>query len=212
MKISPRVWGILGDVVWIIHLSDSDENAIDCEISCDCVKRANVVVDLPNWLGGGGGLKQHIEVRFEWMCVCVCVCVGVCFSMFRIRGSSPLPVFLVFAPELIHVSIAYTPEGLLDGGIVFTRNLTDTVMITLYTASTCGSWFQEKKINAFKVSPESGSFDLSKMTTEPLTFDYFYRLCIEETAGEGRILFDKPFTLDGKLGFGKLWKSVQYPF
>ena len=25
--------------------SDSDENAIDCKIACDCVKRANVVVD-----------------------------------------------------------------------------------------------------------------------------------------------------------------------
>ena len=25
------------------HWSESDENAIDCEIGCDCVKRANVV-------------------------------------------------------------------------------------------------------------------------------------------------------------------------
>ena len=26
------------------HWSESDENAIDCEIACDCVKRANVVL------------------------------------------------------------------------------------------------------------------------------------------------------------------------
>ena len=26
------------------HWSDSDENAINCEIACDCVKRANMVV------------------------------------------------------------------------------------------------------------------------------------------------------------------------
>ena len=25
-------------------ISESDENAIDCEIACDCVKRANVVL------------------------------------------------------------------------------------------------------------------------------------------------------------------------
>ena len=28
----------------ISHWSESDENAIDCEIACDCVKRANVVL------------------------------------------------------------------------------------------------------------------------------------------------------------------------
>ena len=28
------------------HLSESDENAIDCEIACDCAKRANVVLHL----------------------------------------------------------------------------------------------------------------------------------------------------------------------
>ena len=26
------------------HWSERDENAIDCEIACDCVKRANVVL------------------------------------------------------------------------------------------------------------------------------------------------------------------------
>ena len=30
-------------LVRISHWSDSDENAIDCEIACDCVKRANMV-------------------------------------------------------------------------------------------------------------------------------------------------------------------------
>ena len=30
----------------ISHWSDNDENATDCEIACDCVKRANVVVGL----------------------------------------------------------------------------------------------------------------------------------------------------------------------
>ena len=33
-------------LVRISHWSDSNENAIDCEIACDCVKRANVVVGL----------------------------------------------------------------------------------------------------------------------------------------------------------------------
>ena len=28
----------------ISHWSESDENAIDCEIACDCVKPANVVL------------------------------------------------------------------------------------------------------------------------------------------------------------------------
>ena len=28
------------------HRSDSNESAIDCEIACDCVKRANIVVGL----------------------------------------------------------------------------------------------------------------------------------------------------------------------
>ena len=28
----------------ISHWSESDENVIDCEIACDCVKRANVVL------------------------------------------------------------------------------------------------------------------------------------------------------------------------
>ena len=28
----------------ISHWSESDENAIDCQIACDCVKRANVVL------------------------------------------------------------------------------------------------------------------------------------------------------------------------
>ena len=31
---------------FISHWSESDENAIVCEIACDCVKRANVVVRL----------------------------------------------------------------------------------------------------------------------------------------------------------------------
>ena len=31
-------------LVRISHRSGSDENAIDCEIACDCVKRANDVV------------------------------------------------------------------------------------------------------------------------------------------------------------------------
>ena len=35
-----------GKLVRISHWSDSDENATDCEIACDCVKRANVVVGL----------------------------------------------------------------------------------------------------------------------------------------------------------------------
>ena len=30
-------------LVGISHWSESDENAIDCEIACDCGKRANVV-------------------------------------------------------------------------------------------------------------------------------------------------------------------------
>ena len=33
-------------LVGIFHLSESDENATDCEIACDCVKHANVVVGL----------------------------------------------------------------------------------------------------------------------------------------------------------------------
>ena len=33
-------------LVPISHWSDGDENAIDCEIACDCVRRANVVVGL----------------------------------------------------------------------------------------------------------------------------------------------------------------------
>ena len=31
------------ELVRIYHWSDNDENAIDFEIACDCVKRANVV-------------------------------------------------------------------------------------------------------------------------------------------------------------------------
>ena len=31
-------------LVRISHWADSDENAIDFEIACDCVKRANVIV------------------------------------------------------------------------------------------------------------------------------------------------------------------------
>ena len=33
-------------LVRLSHWYDSDENAIDCEIACDCVKRANVVLGL----------------------------------------------------------------------------------------------------------------------------------------------------------------------
>ena len=33
-------------LVRIAHWSDSDENAIHCEIACDCVKRANVILGL----------------------------------------------------------------------------------------------------------------------------------------------------------------------
>ena len=33
-------------LVRISHCSDSAENAIDCEITCHCVKRANVVLGL----------------------------------------------------------------------------------------------------------------------------------------------------------------------
>ena len=34
------------ELVRISHWSDSDENAMNCKIACDCVKRANVVVGL----------------------------------------------------------------------------------------------------------------------------------------------------------------------
>ena len=33
-------------LVRVSHSSESDENAIFCEIACDCVKRANVVLGL----------------------------------------------------------------------------------------------------------------------------------------------------------------------
>ena len=40
-------------LVRFTHSSDSDENAIDCEIAWDCVKRANVAV----------GLRKEVFVR-----------------------------------------------------------------------------------------------------------------------------------------------------
>ena len=33
-------------LLFLCTLADSDENAIDCENSCDCVKRANVIIGL----------------------------------------------------------------------------------------------------------------------------------------------------------------------
>ena len=43
-----RVWKIkkIETCSYISHWSESDENGIVCEIACDCVKRANVVIGL----------------------------------------------------------------------------------------------------------------------------------------------------------------------
>ena len=193
-------------LVRISHWSDSDENAIDCEIACDCVRRANVVVGLRKEILDWGRPTETAPRGQIQVNLCMCVCVGVCFSMLWIRGSSPLPVFLVLAPELVSVSIANTPEGLLKGHIVFPSNLTHDVKVILYTA--LDGEIEYKEIETVTVSPKSGSLDLSKMATEPLRLDHGYRLRIEEMAGARRVLFDKLFTpVDGKLGFGKLWKK-----
>ena len=45
-------------LVRIFHWSDGDENAIDCEIACDCVKRANVVVGLRKEFSRGHSYPQ----------------------------------------------------------------------------------------------------------------------------------------------------------
>ena len=107
-------------------------------------------------------------------------------------------MFLVFAPELVSVSIAYTPEGLLDGNIVFLPNLTLSVMVILYWASES----EYKEMKTVTVSPANGEFDLSEMKAEPLQVDQTYLLRIQATEGTRHVLFDKVFTRHGKLGFG----------
>ena len=133
----------------------------------------------------------------------MCACVGLCFSMLWIWGSSPLPVFLVLAPELVSVSIDNTHEGLLQGRIYFPLNLTHSVTVNLHSALD-----GETKIITATVSPKKSSwFDLSEMTTEPLRFGLWHWLEIVETGGAGHLLFQKPFLLNGKLGFGKVWEK-----
>ena len=55
-------------LVGISHWSDNDENAIDFEIACDRVKRANVVVGLRKEVFARTQLptSRHLLSAFQW--------------------------------------------------------------------------------------------------------------------------------------------------
>ena len=56
-------------LVRISHWSDSDENAVDCEIACDCVKRGNVVVGLRKKFFARTHTATHMPTSAQFLIV-----------------------------------------------------------------------------------------------------------------------------------------------